>query len=135
MHRKFGLLSPGKANSYSTALPRFCFPCVQCFPVSIPPADRLTLFTTDRYGILNVRTKIMVRACSIHERGWGTTKKSAQELTRRDRNTVSHPAQARGSNPGGNPGPSKILFKHGVHQSIALHDSSVVRTCTSSIGG
>ena len=44
MHRKFGLLSPGKMSSHSTVLPRCGFsPCVQCFRVSIPPAVRHTL--------------------------------------------------------------------------------------------
>ena len=58
------------------------FPCVQCFRVLIPPAVRPVPFTTDGYGIFNMRTRL--RACGTHEGGSGT-KKSEQELTRRDR--------------------------------------------------
>ena len=46
-------------------------------------------FTTDGYGIFNVRTT--VGACRTHE-GESGTNKSAQELTWRDRKTALHPA-------------------------------------------
>ena len=82
----------GKANSHSTALPCFVF----CFlPVSATLSCFHTTgcgaysFTTDGYGIFNVRTHL--GACRTHEGGSGTNK-SAQELTRRDRKTVPHPA-------------------------------------------
>ena len=35
MHGEFGLPSPGKASSHSTALPSCYFSCVQCFRVSV----------------------------------------------------------------------------------------------------
>ena len=63
---------------------------MQYFCVTIPPAVRPTLFTTDGYGIFNnMRTNLGV--CRTHEGGSGTNK-SAQELTRRDRKTAPHPA-------------------------------------------
>ena len=84
MHGKFRLLSPGKANSHSTALPS-----MQCFHVSIPPAVGANYpFATDGYGIFNVRTNL--GAQHTHEGGSGTIK-SAQEFTWRDRETVFHP--------------------------------------------
>ena len=44
MHGKFGLLSLGKASSYSTVLPSCFFsPCVQCFCASIPQTVSPTL--------------------------------------------------------------------------------------------
>ena len=46
-------------------------------------------FTTDGYGIFNSRTNLS--ACRTDE-GGSWTNKHAQELTRRDRNTVLHPA-------------------------------------------
>ena len=54
-------------------------------------------FTTDRYGIFNVRTYSGL--CSIHDGGSGTYT-SAQELPRRDQKTCTLPCPARGSNPG-----------------------------------
>ena len=63
-------------------------------------------FTTDGYGIFNVRT--LLGACHTHEGGSGTNR-STQELTRRDRKTVAHPAPARGSNP---PGSSDLNSNH-----------------------
>ena len=56
-------------------------------------------FTTDGYGICNVRTN--VGAGRTREGGCHAGRnKSAQELTRIDRKTVAHHAPARGSNPG-----------------------------------
>ena len=52
-------------------------------------------FTTDGYGIFNMRTHL--GACRTYESGSGTNK-SAQRG--RDRKTAPHPAPARGSNPG-----------------------------------
>ena len=49
-------------------------------------------FATDRYGVFNVRTAL--DACRTHE-GGPDTNKSAQELTRRDREAVPNPAQQR----------------------------------------
>ena len=60
-HRKCGLLSPrGKRTAIVRRFPAFFlffffFPR-QCLRVSIPPAVRPALFTTDGYGIFNVRT-------------------------------------------------------------------------------
>ena len=47
-------------------------------------------FTTDAYGIFNVRTSL--DACHTHEGESLGTSTPAQELTRRDRNTAPHPA-------------------------------------------
>ena len=78
----FGLLSPRKASSHSTVLPSlFSFRRAFFFPRSIPPAVRPTLFTTDGFGIFNVRTNL--GACRTHEGGSGWNK-SAEELTPRD---------------------------------------------------
>ena len=90
MHGIFRLVSPGKANSHSTAL-AFVFSFEQCYRVSIPPAaaDAYS-FTTDGYGIFNIRT-IWVRA--VHTKGGSGTNNSAQELTRMDRKTVHLPHQ------------------------------------------
>ena len=46
-------------------------------------------FTTDGYGIFNVRANM--GACRTHEGGSGTNK-PAHELIRRDRKTVANPA-------------------------------------------
>ena len=54
-----------------------------------PPAVRPYSFRTDGYGIFNVRTNL--GACRTHEGGSGTNK-SAQELTRRDKISLSYPA-------------------------------------------
>ena len=53
-------------------------------------------FTTDRYGIFNVRTNL--GACCSHEGGSGTNK-SAQELTQRDRKNCPSSCRTWGSNP------------------------------------
>ena len=56
----------------------------------MPPAVRPTLLTTDGYGIFNVRTNLA--ACRTHE-GGSSANKSAQELTRREKNptlTLTH---------------------------------------------
>ena len=53
-------------------------------------------FTTDGYGIFNVRTNL--GAYRSHEGGSGTNK-SAQELIRRDRKTAAHPAPPGDRNP------------------------------------
>ena len=66
----------------------FCV--VQCFRDSIPLAVRFFSFTTDGYGIFNVRTNLAVRA--EHTKGGGgggpgTNNKSALELILRDKKT------------------------------------------------
>ena len=71
LHVKFGLLSLGKASSHSTALPSvfvcaFFSPLCSVF-VSIPPAARAYYFTTDEYGIFNMRTYL--GACRTQEGG------------------------------------------------------------------
>ena len=69
------------------------------FCVIIPSAVRPYSFTTDGYGIFNVR-KIVLGACRTDEDG-SDTNKSAQELTRRDiKKHCFSPCPARGSNPG-----------------------------------
>ena len=93
MHGKCGLLFPGKANSHSTALPSLVvFVCAVFAYVHTTGCDAYS-FTTDEYGIFNLRTNL--GAWRVHEGGSGTNK-SAQELTRRDikENCVSpHPAR------------------------------------------
>ena len=96
MHGKFWLLSREKASSHSTVLPRCFFHCVQCFRVSIWPALRRTLLRLMDMGSLTC-AQIWVRVIHTNakwrEGGGGSgTNKSAQELTRRDRKTVCHPA-------------------------------------------
>ena len=73
MHGKFGLLSPGKASSHSTALPIFVvISCVQCFRVSV--IHRTGTWTT---GYL---TCVRSYVCA-YTRGWGTpTSESAQHF-------------------------------------------------------
>ena len=100
MHGQFGKFSPRKASSHRTVLPSL-FVCV-C-SVFMFPLHRLSglLFTTDGYGIFNVRTKM--GACHpLPEAGSGTNK-SAQSLTRRNGKTVACPSPyppTRGSNLG-----------------------------------
>ena len=90
MRGEFGLLSPGKASSHSTALPSLSTHphppppppplfCVHCFRASIPPAGMLTLLRQMDMGSLT-HSQIWVRA--VHTKGGGSgTNKSAQELT------------------------------------------------------
>ena len=78
-------------------------------------------FTADGYGIFNLRTHS--GACCTHEGGSGTNK-SAQELTRRDRKTVSHPAPgARGSNPGSSDYKSDTLSNHWATSPVINNNS------------
>ena len=66
-----------------------------CF--HIPPAARPTILGQMAMGCLTCAPNVgLFRA---HEVGSGT-KKSAQDLTRKDRKTAPHPAPVRGSNPG-----------------------------------
>ena len=89
MHGKFWLLSPGKASSHSTALHNFfCFVCAGFSRFHTTGCEAYS-FTTDGFGIFNVRSN-WVRA--VHTKGGSGTNKSAEDLTRRDRNVVSHPA-------------------------------------------
>ena len=79
--------------------------CMQRFCVSIPPAEAYSL-TTDGYGIFKLRTNLGVR-CTHNGGGGGevggfglsSTRKSAQELTRRDRKTYPHLSPPERSNP------------------------------------
>ena len=88
MHAKFGLLSQEKASSHSAVLPRFfSFSCMQYFCVSIPPAVRPTVIRQMDMGSLTC-AHMWVRAVYTRKGGGSGTKKSAQELTRRDRKTV-----------------------------------------------
>ena len=88
MHGKFGLNSPGKANSHSTALPNFFSPpCVQCFRAFYTTDCEAYSFMTDGYEIFYVNGTNL-RACRTHEGGGGGgggggsgTNKTAQELT------------------------------------------------------
>ena len=91
MRGKFGVLSPGKVNSHSTALSRSPRPLPMCavFLCFHTTDCEACSFTTYGFRIFNVR--ITVGACRRHEGGSGKNK-SAQELTRRDRQSVSHPA-------------------------------------------
>ena len=52
MHGTFGLISPRKASSHSTALPSFFFYCVQYFLVSTPPAVQPSLLRRMDVGSL-----------------------------------------------------------------------------------
>ena len=95
MHRKFGLLSPGKASSHSMALLcsfLFFFLCAvfSCFYTTDCEANS---FMTDGCGMFNMRTHL--GACRTQEGGSGT-KKSAQELILRGQKICP----ARGLNPG-----------------------------------
>ena len=89
MHWKFGLLSPGKASSHSTALPIFScvfpFCCVQRFRVFIRPVMRPTLLwqmdmgslTCARIWVRAVHTKAGQAQRSLHKSWlWGTEKLS-----------------------------------------------------------
>ena len=85
-----GCLPWGKREGTVRRYPAgFCFPCAvfMCFRTSGCEAYS---FTTDGYGIFNVRTHL--GACRTHEEG-SDTNKPAQELTRREKRTVPHPAQ------------------------------------------
>ena len=89
-------LSPGeKRAAIVTRYPAFRYiffiPCVRCFRVSIPPAVRPALLRQMDIGSLTC-AQIWVR--SVHTKGWlGRNKStSAQELTRRGRKPVLHPA-------------------------------------------
>ena len=97
MHRKFWLLSRGKASSNSTALySGICSP-VMCAVFSCVHTTGFSV-TTDGYGIFNERTH--TGACRTHKGGPGTNA-SAQELTRPEgQNNCPSPCLARGSNPG-----------------------------------
>ena len=73
----------------------FFFPCVQFFRVSISPAVRHNSFTTDGYGIFNVRTNL------VHTKGPQaqiSLHKSCLKGTYRK--NCSSPCPTRGSNPG-----------------------------------
>ena len=78
-------LFPGKASSHIVQRYHIFPPTsMQCFRVPIPPAViKAYSFTTDGYGIFNVRTHL--GAVPYTRRAGSDTKKSAQELTRRDR--------------------------------------------------
>ena len=69
MHGKFGLLSPGKANSHSTVLPiffSFFLPCVECFCVSVPPAVGPTLL---QHMDMGSSTCTQIWVCAMHMKG------------------------------------------------------------------
>ena len=69
MHGEFGLLSPGKMSSHSTALPSFFglfFPCVQCFRVSV--INRTLTWTTGSLTCLRDNSY----ACAYTHGGLGT---------------------------------------------------------------
>ena len=95
MHGQFGKASPGKASSHSSALPSFFFSfcsllCAMfsCFHTT---SWEVYSFTTDGYGVIKQPHKF---GCVPYtRRGVAGTNKSAQELTRGDTTTVSHPAQ------------------------------------------
>ena len=97
MYRKLGLLSPAKTSSaHGTVLPSIflffhCFLCAVflCFYTS---GCEVYSFTTDRFGIFNVRTNL--GACRTHK-GESGTNKFAQGLTQKDRKTAPHPAPRR----------------------------------------
>ena len=106
MHGQSGLLFPGKVSSRSTDLP--CFFLFLCTKDEINVPMALSVFrdgsavfscfyttgcdaysfTTDGYGIVNVRTNLG----AVHTKGGSGTNKSARdELTRRYRK-LAHPA-------------------------------------------
>ena len=93
MHGKYGLLSLGKASSHSTALPSalccYVLPLYAVFSCFYTTRCDDYSFTTGGYGIFNMRAN--VGASRKHEGGSGINK-CAQEVTRRDRKNVSHPA-------------------------------------------
>ena len=116
------MLSPGKASSHSSALPSYLFPSCAAFSFVHTTGCEAYSFTTDGYGIINMR--IHVGACRTHAAGSGT-KTSAQDLTRGDRNnTCTSPCPARGSNPG----PSRYVRQHirtHVHVANAINASTL----------
>ena len=57
MHGAFGIRSPGKASSRSTALPRFFFFLSALFSYSYTTGCQAYCFTTDGYGSLNLAHK------------------------------------------------------------------------------
>ena len=76
---------------------------MQCFCITIPPALRPTRLRQMDIGSLTWAQSYL-GACRTQRR-WGEggvsgAKKSAQELTRRDRKTVPHTSSGRDSNPG-----------------------------------
>ena len=79
MHRKFGLLSPGKLGNHNAALTRFFLFVFVCavFSCFLTTGCEAYSFTTDAYEIFNVSTHLF--ACRAHEWGPGTNK-SAQEF-------------------------------------------------------
>ena len=86
MHGKFGLLSPGKVTSHSTALPRCFFPhYVQCFRVSIPPAVRLTLLRQMDMGSL---TCAQIWVLAVHAKGGQAQTSLHKSVTQKNRKTV-----------------------------------------------
>ena len=95
MHRKFGLLSPGKVSSHSTALPSFFSLCVVFLFFHTTDCEAYS-FTIDGYGIFNASTNL-----GAHEGGV----RHKQVYTRVDsegqkKGFCSSPCSARGSNPG-----------------------------------
>ena len=75
---------PGESGQPQYGLTQLCSPlCAVLSRVSIPPAvTEAYSFTTDGYGIFNVRTHL---GAHRDMKGWSSTNKSAQDLTRRDR--------------------------------------------------
>ena len=71
------------------------FSCVQSFRVSIPPTVRAYFFTTDGYGIFNVRTNLGAYPYTPKGRGWREGEGGGAGT---EKQHVTLPA--RGSNPG-----------------------------------
>ena len=84
-----------KANSHSTALPSFfglsLLLCAVCSCFHTTDCDAYS-FTTDGYGIFNVRTHL--GACRTHEQGSGTSKSQCTRVDSEGPNkkSVSNPA-------------------------------------------
>ena len=87
MHRKFRLLSPRKASSHRAALPSFFLSCVRCFLFSYHRLRPTLLRQTDAGSLTSAKN--WVRVAHTKPEGGSGTKKSAQELTQRDKKKCS----------------------------------------------
>ena len=99
MHGEFGPFSPGKASSHSARNPPCFFLLCAVFSWFHTTGCEAYSFTTDGYGIFNVRTN--VRACRRHEGGSGTNRYIiCTRVDSEGQQNCPSPCPTRGSNPG-----------------------------------
>ena len=99
---KSGRFSQGKPATTESRYPTLINYQPSVYSIFCVTGCKAYSFTTDGYGIFNGRTQFCARRTHEGEGGGGsgTTNKSAQELTRRDRKkTCPSPCPTRGSTP------------------------------------